>query len=399
MKILHVIGSLAPGGGGPPVVVARLAGAQAAVGHDVTIASCDQEKSAHTSAAELLASGEGGDRVALVFTRAGRMAWPSGDGDTLLHVHGVWEPFLWNAAAAARRAGVPYLVTPHGMLDPWCLRQKHLKKRIALALWARAMLNGADALHALTERERAGWCALRLRTPVWVIANGVDSVESELARPNAARQGTDDATSAGVLPARYVLYLGRLHAKKRVGLLVEAFARYVETSGDAETSLVIAGPDDGTRAEAESLGRARLGDRLRFVGPVWGDAKWRLLRGASCVALPSVQEGMSVAVLEALACGVPAVASEAAAVGGADAGVLVVSDSTDHAVRGDATWTDRDVAAWSDSLQRLLADAALHATLGRAARAAAVSRFDWRTIASEMCAAYQSSLGSRRSVD
>ena len=60
---------------------------------------------------------------------------------TIVHIHGMWSPLLWRSANLARNFRVPYAITPHGMLDPWCLRQKSLKKRVALAVGWRRILD------------------------------------------------------------------------------------------------------------------------------------------------------------------------------------------------------------------------------------------------------------------
>jgi glycosyltransferase involved in cell wall biosynthesis len=155
MRVLHVIPSLDPADGGPPVVVIRLAAAQAAAGADVSVLFYERP-GAHDHVRNSVEATPGGQRLhlhplpaptpverftAYAATRALRPLVR--DSVDFLHVHGIWTPILAAAAKAAARAGIPYCITPHGMLDPWSLGRKRLKKQFALALVWRRLVNGA----------------------------------------------------------------------------------------------------------------------------------------------------------------------------------------------------------------------------------------------------------------
>ena len=166
MRVLHVISSLDPRAGGPPMVISRLAAAQALLGHEVHVVCYGvgpdaSGKDPNPEIDQKLAVIPGWDRV-----RQHRLAPPtklewytaSRAAEALreivstmdvVHVHGVWDPILREAAAAARAARVPYVVAPHGMLDPWALSEKSLKKKVALALGYHTMVHGASLMHAL----------------------------------------------------------------------------------------------------------------------------------------------------------------------------------------------------------------------------------------------------------
>lgn len=369
MNLLHVINTLDPAAGGPPVVAGCLAGAQAKLGHAVSIAAVN------VAAADKL-GGLAGVRVrpvapvGLAESAFGRRAVERlrpvvGDYE-VVHLHGVWDPLLLAAARAARELGRPYVVTPHGMLDPWSLRQKRWKKRLALALGWRRMLDRAAALHLLNADEKALIAGLGVRAPGAVIPNGVNADEFD-PPPNPA-------VFRRRLPALgdhpYVLFLGRLHYKKGLDYLADAFRILAGRNGDVH--LVVAGPDDGARADLERrIAAAGLTDRVHVPGPVYGAEKLSAVAGAACFCLPSRQEGFSVAILEALACGTPAVVSpechfpEVAEVG---AGRIVPLDA----------------AAVADALARVLADAGLRERMGKAGRELVAARFTWPRIA-ERC--------------
>jgi glycosyltransferase involved in cell wall biosynthesis len=189
------------------------------------------------------------------------------------------------------------------MLDPWSLKQKALKKKLALTLGYRTMLNRAAFLHVLNADEQSLLAPLGLRTRMEVIPNGIFLSEIDEARSTS----TTATSSCDTQP--FVLFLSRLHYKKGLDYLADAFAQLHGKRPDWR--LVVAGPDGGERHPFEQrVGRLQLNGSVRVVGPVYGAEKFDLLKSAACFCLPSRQEGFSVAILEAMACRVPVVVSE-----------------------------------------------------------------------------------------
>jgi glycosyltransferase involved in cell wall biosynthesis len=222
----------------------------------------------------------------------------------VVHIHGIWQEHCSRTAMLCRRFGKPYVVSAHGMLEPWALRRKAWKKRLYWRTVEQRNLQAAAGLRALTCDEGADYRRLGLLNPVRVIPNGIDLPEQ--AEPELFLKKFPPLRGQ-----RLVLFLGRLHAKKGLDILCRAWARLQSQFPD--TQLVIAGPDeDGTLARIEGLAReAALSGRVTFTGILTGSAKWSALRAASLFVLPSHSEGFSVAVLEALACGVPVLLTRA----------------------------------------------------------------------------------------
>jgi glycosyltransferase involved in cell wall biosynthesis len=242
-----------------------------------------------------------------------------------LHLHGVWDPVISAAASEAAQALKPYAVAPHGMLDPWSLRQKALKKKLALLCGVRRVLTRAAFLHAGNGDEERLIQPLKLETRIELIPNGIFIEEfADLPAP-----GSFYARHPMVNNAPYILFLGRLHYKKGLDYLVEAFALVARARADVR--LVIAGADDGYKGTLERLVRARhLGDRVHVIGPLYGKEKLAAFVDATCFCLPSRQEGFSMAVTESLASGTPCVVTTTChypEVASAGAGEVVALDA------------------------------------------------------------------------
>ncbi|UNK40469.1 glycosyltransferase (plasmid) [Shinella sp. H4-D48] len=335
MKIVHVITSIDPDSGGPQAVVMRLAAAQASLGHDVRVVSQADDRTL-ASVARLGATIPGFRQVvwnilpppgtieAILCLKARPFLTRILTDSEQVHLHGVWEPILACAAAIATRNGIPYCVCPAGMLDTWSLAQKPWKKRFALAVAFRRMLDNAAFLHALNRDEVKLMRPLQLKAPAEIIPNGVFTEEFETL-PSAA----DFPTVLG-LPTgrRFVLFLSRLHYKKGLDLLASAFQLVARQCPDVD--LVVAGPDGGAENDFRDLVRRfDLESRVFMVGPIYGETKLQAFAAAACFCLPSRQEGFSIAITEALACGTPVVITDAChfpEVSAAGAGAVVSLD-------------------------------------------------------------------------
>jgi glycosyltransferase involved in cell wall biosynthesis len=221
--------------------------------------------------------------------------------NALLHIHGLWEAPTLAGGWLARKNGVPYIVSAHGMLEPWALRNKRWKKSIYAAITERSTLARAVCLRALTRDEAENYRQFGLSNSVAIVPNGV-----------AVRRVGQELflnRSPELRGRRVVLYLGRIHQKKGPDILVRAWQRVAKQFPDAQ--LVIAGPDSGgAEAMIQRLAsQSGVSDQITFTGHLAGDAKWSALAACTLFVLPSHSEGFSVAVLEALGCGKPVMIS------------------------------------------------------------------------------------------
>jgi len=220
-----------------------------------------------------------------------------------VHVHGLWQQSSAVTGPLARNLGKPYVVSAHGMLESWALRNKRWKKSLYMALVERANLAGATCLHALTQAEAEDYRRLGLRNPIAVIPNGV-----EIPAHVSSRKFLDQFPE--LQGKRLILFLGRIHFKKGLDILCQAWSRLSAKWPDAQ--LVIAGPDfEGTQAQIEQLAATlNISGRMTFTGMLAGELKWSALAASEVFVLPSYSEGLSVSVLEAMGSGLPVIVTE-----------------------------------------------------------------------------------------
>jgi glycosyltransferase involved in cell wall biosynthesis len=219
MRVLHVIQNVDPLTGGPPRVVTRLAAAQAKLGHAVTILGHDVPSSGNAFR-DMVSSLPGFESVQVELipacTRLQKF-WPAQASHAaesllarhdVLHVHNIWDSILRASCSAARRMNVPYFIQPNGMLDPWSLRQKKHKKRLAIALHYGRMINDAAGIFAGNEEERRLIQPLGFRPPITIVPlNGIFPEEVE-PQPEA---GAFFKRYPALRGRPFVLFLGRFH--------------------------------------------------------------------------------------------------------------------------------------------------------------------------------------------
>lgn len=227
----------------------------------------------------------------------------------LVHVHGIWQFTSLAALLWRRQTGRPLLISAHGMLDRWALRNSWIKKTISWLVYERDHLRSATCLRALCESEAGSIRALGLRNPICVVPNGIDlpDHDKDLKIPLPVAGPISDI---GPGKFKLLLYLGRLHPKKGLANLLKAWAQVPRRN---HWILVLAGWDqDGHEAELKKLAtalRIRWAESgstgsavsLLFAGPQFGAAKRLWLRFCNAVILPSFSEGLPMAVLEAWA--------------------------------------------------------------------------------------------------
>ncbi len=293
------------------------------------------------------------------------------DGFDVLHLHSV---FLWPTFAAARiaaRAGVPYVVSPRGMLGRTVIESKsRLVKTAWIRLIERRTLLQAAAVHATAELEAAEIRGLGLPVPRMIcVPNGVDW-------PAESRPGAGSPLADPRQP--YALFLSRLDPKKGLDRLIEAW-RWVP-----DLDLVIAGNDEsGYRRELDRMvERAGLQARVRFIGAVADEHKWTLYANAVLFLLPSYSENFGNVVAEAMAMGCPVVVTP-------EVGIARLVQET-----GAGLVCAGDPRLLAEGIRSLVADFATRVAMGERGRRAAHERLSWHGCARDMEAAYLAAMAA-----
>ena len=310
MNILQLIHSSAPTGGGPIESVLQSARALRPLGHEVELVCLDDPDGPWLAdlgvTVHALGPARPGYRYAPRLAPWLRRELPRFDAAI---VNGIWLYPSFAARRACLAAGVPYFVYTHGMLDPALRRVfpgKHAKKWLLWKLVESRVLRDARAVLFTCEEERR--LAAQSFRPF--------QCRGEIVPYCVGEPPGDGATQARVFLDRYpelrdrrrLLFLSRIHPKKGGDLLVRAFASAAAL--DERLCLVMAGPDDGAQPALARDARERgVAERILWTGMLTGDMKWGAFHSAEAFVLPSHQENFGIAVVEALACGVPVLTS------------------------------------------------------------------------------------------
>lgn len=327
MKILKVSQAYHPflAAGGPPTKIRAIATRLARRGHHVTVLTADLglRQNGYTAANFKLGrwgwttEEDGVDAIYLptleryrsLTLNPGVIGFSREVAGTfdLAHLYGVYDLLGPPIARRCSRGGIPYVVEPMGMYRP-IVRNLYLKKLYHRVLGDRLMREARFVI-ATSEQERRELAADGIdEARIVVRRNGIEApaVMPEFGRFRHKLAIPEDT--------QVILFLGRLVAKKSPDILITAFARLRARAGTAKpTVLVLAGPEeDAVYAQRlrEHCAELRLGDAVRFTGPLYGQEKWQAYRDADLFVLPSQNENFGNTAAEAAACGTPVIVTD-----------------------------------------------------------------------------------------
>lgn len=369
MHIVHIISSIDPRSGGTVAAVKGMAIFQRAFGEQVTLASTFARGDSPNIADELKRQDV---QVQMIGPVRGKFGWMLGMTKTLrpliakadvVHIHAIWEEIQHVAARLCHQLGKPYLVSPHGMLDPWSLSQSRIKKQVMLKWRIMHNLQHAAALAFTAPQERDLTNVLNLRPRKIVEPLGVDLKEFA----DLPARGTFRARFPQLGDKPVVMFLSRVDPKKGLDLLIPAFAK----CGHPEAMLAIVGPI--TRGYESTLERLiqenNLADRCVLCGMQHGRERIEALHDADVFILPSYQENFAIVAVEAMAAACP----------------VIVSDQVnihDVILRHElGAVVDTTVDSVRQELDRWLSDLPRATRVGQSNRLFAQKNFDWSTIA------------------
>jgi glycosyltransferase involved in cell wall biosynthesis len=272
---------------------------------------------------------------------------------------------MFHTSASAhfcRKYGVPYIIRPHGTLDPYLRRKSRIKKGIYNLLLEKRNLDKASAIHYTSEEEMIlAHRPINIQSPGVVVPLGLNPGDyAKLPSPDSFRNRFPECRGKFLF-----LFLGRLDFKKGLDLLCKAFGEIARQRRDVH--LVIAGPDEMGCTKQMRIWLAEEGilDRVTFTGMLYGKDKLAAFRDADVFVLSSYTENFGVALVEAMACGMPVLISDRVNIWreivAAEAG-LVTKANPDDVYKG---------------MSKLIKDRDLRVKIGRNAKELVVERYTW----------------------
>lgn len=383
MKVLHVIPSVATVRGGPSQAILAMVKALRSHGVDAEIATTNdngtelldvplQQCIEYEQVPVWFFPRFSPPMKEFIFSAAlTQWLWQHARHYDIIHSHYLFSYAPTCAGAIARWQGVPYIVRTIGQLSSWSLAQSQLKKQAYTILIERHNLNRAAAIHCTSADEAQDVRNFGIQTPTFTLPLGVDRAIDRSDAKQQLKQVYGIPSQAGV-----VLFLSRLHYKKRPELLVQALSQQAVQSHDFHLILAGAGEPEYVNYLKNLVASVGLAERTSFAGFVTGEDKNLLLQGSDIFVLPSFSENFGVAVAEAMAAGLPAIVTPgvqiASEVAAAQAGVVVRGEADDL----------------SKALCQLLSSQNLRDRLGENGKRLVSRRYSWQAIAENITSVY-----------
>ena len=212
----------------------------------------------------------------------------------VIHGQCIWEPLFHQMRLAADKHQIPFILTPRGTLEPWSLQQSKWKKRIARWLYQDKDLKRCACIYATAEMEAQHIRDLGFKNPICIIPNGIET------------EGYPCRNDASMVKKR-ILFLSRIHPKKGIEVLIEAFSRLHQEFQDWSVMIVGNGEDEYRKALNEKVAKLGLSDKIQILAPVFGAAKMKIYQESSVFCLPSYSENFGMVIAEAMSCGLPTI--------------------------------------------------------------------------------------------
>lgn len=364
MKVLHVIDDISRASGGPSRSVQGLVSGLNASGVEAILMTLLPSDDPWIDGVNHFLNNE-------PFEVAVRKVNPQ-----IVHLHGIWVPALHKCARTCRSLGIPYVIAPRGMLEPWSLKQKWFKKRIARWLYQDKDLRCAAALHATAESEADQFRKLGFKNPIIVSPNGVN-VPKNFSRVDRVEK-------------KRVLFVSRMHPKKGVLELVEAWGQVVSAgvekwrSWEVELVYTVSGESE-KEYEAkvkEKVMELGLEDQFIFTGALNDEEKWEAYARADLFVLPTYSENFGIVVAEALYAGVPVITTKG-------------TPWQELEARKCGWWVDIGIKPLAEALRVSMSlDDAMRREMGVRGRKLAEEKYTWEAVVKAMLKGYYKILKS-----
>jgi glycosyltransferase involved in cell wall biosynthesis len=302
-----------------------------------------------------------------------RWLWQHIPDYDIIHTHYLFSYPSTCANLIARRQGIPYIVRTVGQLTPWALAQSHFKKQIYTSLFERHNLNQAAAIHCTSTGEAEDVRNFGIQTPTINLPLGVNQAANF---PEAKQKLRHIYNIPAETPV--VLFLSRLHYKKRPDLLIQALHKLATQNLNFHLIFAGSGESDYENELKNLVASSGLTKRTTFTGFITGADKELVLQGSDIFVLPTFSENFGIAIVEAMAAGLPVIITPGVQISPeiaeAEAGLLV----------------EGEVETLADAIAQLLTSPSQRQLLGENGKRLASSRYSWDAIANELVNSYRS---------
>ena len=288
----------------------------------------------------------------------------------IVHTHTLFSPLIKLACSITDFQGVSYLMTPHGMLEPWALQYKAWKKRLYYVLLEKQALDNSVAIQSLTPVEVKQIKGLGFHKLV-LVPNGINFEKFKGSpSPFLFYESFPNLKDKNI-----ILFLGRIDPKKGLDLLARSFAKVIQTHEN--THLVVAGPDSiGFLPNVKVFfDKAQCAHQVTFTGMLSGDLKWSALAVAQAYVAPSYSEGFSISILEGMSSGLPCV-------------IPTGCNFPEAAKANAAKVVDIQADAIAQALIEFLSDPLAAKVMGDRARQFVLDHYTWDSIAAQLIEVY-----------
>ena len=390
MKILHVIPSIAPVRGGPSQAVLEMVKALRIQGIDAEIVTTND------NGKELL-DVPLGKRIVyqdvpvwflprcslpmkeFIFSTAlTKWLWQHIKNYDLIHNHYLFSYASSCSGAFARLNKIPYVVRTIGQLTPWALAQSRLKKQIYTALIERHNLNCATAIHCTASGEAEDVRNFDIQTPTITLPLGVNKPKILPAAKTQIRNLYNIPTNKPI-----ILFLSRLHYKKRPDLLIESLGELAQQNQEFHLIMAGSGEDDYVNHLHNLVEKHRLNNRVSFVGFVTGDKKNLLLQGSDIFVLPSYSENFGIVVAEAAISRLPIIITP---------GVQIAPEIADA---GAGLIVSGEKAELIQAVSQLITSPQTRSQMGDNAYKLASQKYSWQAIARQLIGFYSQIIANK----
>lgn len=390
LRVLHIIPSLSPERGGPSAALPLMARALVTHGVEVTVVTTDDDgpvrRRHDVRLGEPLTCEDGA--TYLYFPRQlsfYTVSWPLRQWLSkhirefdVVHIHALFSFSSTVAARLARRAGVPYVIRPLGVLNRWGIaNRRRVLKQFSLRYVELPILCHAAAIHYTSRREQEE--AAAAHPVISGLRAEVIPLPIEIHPPSKNVAVADFLAGWPMGGGRQViLFLSRIDEKKGLDLLLPAFAQVQQSIPEALLVIAGSGNPEYIKRLHEQAAELKIAEQIVWTGFLEGAAKSAAFAASTVFVLPSYSENFGIAAAEALAAGVACVLSENVA----------VAEKLEHAAAG--VVVPCKVTAIADGIEQLLRDSKKRSELGANARSFVARRFSMESVGSVMAALYRS---------